>query len=162
MHQKSNLESTTKPPILTIVDQCLVHVWRGRTTYLEAKAALSLTRKAVRTLKSPLGLLVIIEEGSELPDKKTQKVLQEVGRSLEPIGQGCALVYEGTGFRAAAVRAVALSMQLVVKQNYPTRVMSNVPQAVMWLEQRLSLPPSSLAIQVRDLRSGMASISSPL
>jgi hypothetical protein len=44
----------------------------------------------------------------------------------------CWLV-EGTGFRAAAVRAALTGLQLVSKSPYPTRVCASVREALSWI-----------------------------
>ena len=56
-----------------------------------------------------------------------------------------AYVVEGSGFKAATVRAVLVGLEIFHKKTYETHVATTIGNAVKWLDTRM--PPNS---QTRD------------
>jgi hypothetical protein len=106
---------------------------------------------AIRNLKpviervkaaNPAGaaMLTVVEPKASMP---TPEARDELPRLFKAVGVGIAcsgLVFEGIGFRAAAVRALTTTFNLLAAQPFPHRVFAKVSEAeAMFIER---LPPS--------------------
>lgn len=49
--------------------------------------------------------------------------------------QASGVVFEGTGFRAAAVRSVVVSLTMLARQQYPHKVFATLEETALWLER---------------------------
>jgi len=70
--------------------------------------------------------------GSTASGAVSQLLAQHGSRLL-----GGALTIEGNGFRAAAKRALAMSVRTVAKKSYPSGTFPNVRDASLWLAEHI-------------------------
>ncbi len=78
------------------------------------------------------GLVTIIEADAPLPSSEARDAVAEF---LKSVGDKCAVsavIFEGAGFRSAAVRAVVTGLTMLAKQAYPHRVFGSVEEAAPW------------------------------
>ena len=83
----------------------------------------------------------------------------ELARTFEILGDtiACsALVFEGDGFRAAAVRAIATTISQVSRSPFPHRVFSSIEKAGEWMETySIGISSSQLVRDVGHVRNAM-------
>ncbi len=112
-----------------------------------------------------IAALVIIPSVAKPPPDEVRKAISNlmtrVGADLRC---ACWLV-EGTGFRAAAVRAALASLQLVVRSSYPTRVCATIEDAIGWIIPHLDNGPQRMgeaAAAINAIQAGRHGLSSAL
>ena len=68
-------------------------------------------------------------------------------------------MFEGSGFRAAAVRSVVVGLTMLAKQGFPHKVFANLPDAADWLDAELAhtvadpFSARDLCRAIRELRA---------
>jgi hypothetical protein len=88
-----------------------------------------------------IAMLTVLEPGAQMPTAEAREALPQLFKDVAS-GISCsALVFEGVGFRAAAVRALTTTFNRMTAQPFPHRVFADVTEAEsMFMEL---LPPSS-------------------
>ena len=118
-----------------------VSLWRHRT---EEHAIFNL-RPVIQAVQAahPAGIamVTVLEPNAELPTPGARQELPKLFKDVAS-GMACsALVCEGEGFRAAAVRALTTTITMLAAQPYPHRVFPTVAAAEVMLIT--GLPPSA-------------------
>lgn len=109
-------------------------IWRDQTTVAGAHHL----RTAYHDFAEPgqkYGLVTIIEADAPLPESEARDAVAEF---LNGISETCvvsSVIFEGGGFRSAAVRAVVTGLTMLARQAYPHRVFGSVPEAAPWYVQ---------------------------
>lgn len=130
-------------------------VWRRETTVdavLKMEASLD---ELARSVGHDVGAFIIAEEGARAPSPAVRNPIAKVMKDA-PVAF-CAVVLEGTGFRAAALRAFATGIGLLARPRYPYRPFATVLDGAKWLENRtpqgvLCVPADSIASAVHRVR----------
>ena len=132
-----NIVAQDEDYVLATWQQIFVVVWRRDTT-LEAVAALHRECREFAT-KHPLGigLLTIVSEKAPMPPSPARHAVADFLAQGSAYIKCSAVLMEGTGFRAAAVRSVVTGLTMLAKQAYPHRVCS-LPDAVAMLSHTLT------------------------
>ena len=78
-------------------------------------------------------LFTIVEETAPLPDGKGRTALSNILRFCADEVFASAVVMEGDGFRASAVRSVATGLSIVARQPFPHRVFRKVQDGAQWI-----------------------------
>jgi len=78
-------------------------------------------------------------------------------RDASDIIKASGVVFEGSGFRAAAVRSVVISLTMLAGQKYPHKVFANLIETAVFLEREVG---SVLAagFTARSLEDGVSAI----
>jgi hypothetical protein len=80
-----------------------------------------------------LACLVIIPPGATPPADEVRRALKSgFQRVAQCLRCTCWLV-EGTGFRAATVRAALAGLRLFIRVSHPTRITDNLEDAIRWM-----------------------------
>lgn len=80
-------------------------------------------------------MLTVIEQSASLPPADIrQRLSTALERTVDPVLS--AVVYEGSGFRAAAVRGVVTGLTALKKLPYPHRVFASVNAASEWFDDQ--------------------------
>ena len=99
-------------------------------------------------------MVTIVEQGAPLPSTQARTVTAEILRTA-PIRLS-AMVFEGQGFGAAAVRGVITGIGLLARTPYPHRTFATVTEAVSWIERETreneSMPRRSVEAAVAEVR----------
>lgn len=141
------------------VGHCCVLLWRGAVT----EARFQLQKEAMEHLTSlypgEASIMCVIEPASEPPNQelrhKAGKLLTELGPKIRCI----AFVVEGTGFRAAMIRGVLSSVELLKRdKSHPTRYFGNVAHAATWIGTQSTQPASEIISGAAYLRQRMDSL----
>jgi hypothetical protein len=124
-----------------------VCMWRHET---HAQSILNL-KPVIQRLKStnPAGIamLTIVEPNADLPTPQARDELPKLFKQVAK-GISCsALVFEGVGFRAAAIRALTTTFNMVAAQPFPHKVFGSVQDAEAMFTKLL--PESAKGEQLR-------------
>lgn len=112
----------------------MFYVWRGVTTVAAARGiGTHIARIHADHAKRPCVLLGVVEAGTPPPEAEARKVLTESMKAGGAYLQASALAFEGEGFQASMVRAVATGLALLARTPYPHQVFASVPLAAQWL-----------------------------
>jgi len=84
-----------------------------------------------------LGGLVIIPSEANPPPEEVRRAIGEVIMSVRPQLRCLCWLVEGAGFRAATVRAALIGLRVFSRRSYPTRVASDMTEAIRWILKNL-------------------------
>lgn len=112
---------------VVVYEGILLQLWRTATT----ADGVRLVRKTLKDFAQQIRFtVVVIEDGATTPGSEARAELQALAAELVP--RFAAVVYEGDGFRAAAVRAVITSILLFTRQALPVKIFSSTASATEW------------------------------
>jgi hypothetical protein len=133
-----------------------VSVWRSAATARTAVRLATVLRRFAAGHSGGVSMIVVIEPGCTMPDTEARERMSRDMKRHETFTRHMVLVYEGEGFRAAAVRSVVAGMQLLSRQVVPTTTVATVTQGASWLAERRaseSLSAKELEEAVTVIRS---------
>lgn len=110
-------------------------IWRDQTTVAGAQHLARAYHEFAKAGES-YGLITIIEADAPLPESEARDAVAEF---LNGISETCvvsSVIFEGAGFRSAAVRAVVTGLTMLARQAYPHRVFGSVEEAAPWYVER--------------------------
>jgi hypothetical protein len=137
--------------------QIFAVVWRHETTLKGVQTLHDECRKFATKHPQGIGLLTIVSAGAPMPTSPVRQAVADFLAQGSAYIKCSAVLMEGTGFRAAAVRSVVTGLTMLAKQAYPHRVCS-VHDAVSMLAQTLSaasgraIDSAALRVAIDDLR----------
>lgn len=131
----------------------LIQLWQVGTPLDGATFAREAAQRLAASDAPKTASLVIVPRESTVPERDARDQLAQLPDDLAR-GAGLAMVHEGTGFRASAVRAILLGMMRLARSRVPHEVVATVPEGVSWLCQRVEIPGGARALNVavRELR----------
>jgi hypothetical protein len=129
------VETATSDVVIGTWNNVAVGIWKSPTAET-FRAFMRCQDKLAGENPSGIFAMSIIEEGSPMPSRDARKqladlVMAEKGRVILS-----AVVPEGSGFRAAAVRAVSGAMMVLSKPPFPQEVFSTVRDACQWFDRQ--------------------------
>lgn len=133
----------------------VVILWKRETTLDGVAATGRGVKAALKGSPEGAALMTIVEAGAAMPPAEARDAL---ARQLAEHGEHIrcsAVVYEGAGFRAAAVRSVVTGLSLLAKQPFPHKVFATVNAASAWMAGLLpqgGLPTRDLVQAISDVR----------
>lgn len=122
----------------------LIQIWRHGTTLDAAKKVRGAAARLAVEQKGPIATLVVVEPGASLPDRDARAQLAGMVSDQRVRMAGAAMVHEGEGFRAAAVRAVVTGLMTMARNPFPHHVTATVAEACTWFDKDRRLPASDL------------------
>lgn len=130
MHLKSELDL---PEALVAITPGLIALeWRATPTQTAARRVGEVMARTLRT-DGPHLMLTLANGSSAPPDATTRELLSKQITELGSALGGVAFTVEGSGFGAAAVRAIVSGMYIVTRPAYPVKVFATIPEACAWL-----------------------------
>ena len=96
-------------------------VWRHETTLEGIQNSNTLVAEVARRHPKGIALLTVISAVAPMPSSEARKTLADLMSSNRCI-RCSAVIMEGTGFRAAAVRSVVTSLTLLSRHDFPHRI----------------------------------------
>lgn len=97
-------------------------IWRRETTMEGAEQLRTECRAFAESHPRGIALLTIVESGAPLPSSGPRKAIAEFLGEASAFIKCSAVIFEGSGFRAAAVRSVVTGLTLMARQKYPHKV----------------------------------------
>lgn len=85
-----------------------------------------------------IACLVVLEPDASPPDSNARRKLDELAELLMSRSTCLAYVYQGSGFRAAAIRGVMVALTLLGRRRVPTRIFATIPPALAFMTEHLS------------------------
>ncbi len=146
---------TAKTHAVFAVDDVLVQLWEHETATLAMAAVLGrCVRWKLEDPTRPLWMISIVGGRATMPDGKARQIAAELPQYFNTF----VMVADGTGFRAAVVRSVLTSMQLLSKVSAATPpVVGNVDAGVQQL-----VTASGGAVDAARLLSAIATVRATL
>ncbi|WP_438003823.1 serine/threonine-protein kinase [Sorangium sp. So ce321] len=132
--------------ILASWRQILCIIWRRETTNEGVRRLCDACRDFAKQHPRGIGLLTVIESGAPLPPAAVRKELADFLAGASAFIRCSAVVVEGAGFRAAAVRSVVTGLSLVARQRYPHQVCDMRKAGLMFAD----ILPAATGIDVSD------------
>jgi hypothetical protein len=129
----------------------LIFIWREVTRPATVDEHRKYIESHVAKHRTPLSLFVITEPKIEIPDSATREKLAALLLAAAPVGCGAALVFEGGGFRGAAVRGVSTVLNALARQPYPYRSFGTVESGATWLGSIHVVDGKAGAVSAADL-----------
>jgi hypothetical protein len=126
--------------VIGSLDDCMICIVHTLTS--EAIDAIARTMNQLVARHGALRALSIAarKTGSEAVGEHRVAVAELVRQYTRCI-RGAAVVSEGSGFRATAVRSLVTAVHIAGRASHPTKVFSTVPDALAWLAtQRADVP----------------------
>jgi hypothetical protein len=109
-------------------------VWMGDVEVRITEQIQTRLRAHAGTLPSGrTALFTVVEETAPLPSSERRTALSNILRYCTAEVFASAVVMEGDGFRASAVRSVATGLSLVARQPFPHRVFRRVQDGAQWI-----------------------------
>jgi hypothetical protein len=142
--------------------QVFLVLWRRETTMEGARHLETACTAFARTQPGGIGLLTIVESGAPLPPAAARDAIAAFLASGSAFIKCSAVVFEGSGFRAAAVRSVVTGLTLMAKQAYPHKV-CNLEEAVSMFARilpaatKVPFNPSLFSASLTELRQSIDS-----
>lgn len=124
----------------------LLHAWTGvAPSIAEVKAAMAKQVEAVKGFRQQrAALVVLIHPSTPLPSEDLRETLKaEMQKLLPHLLLGVTLI-PSAGFRAAAMRAVVTTLQLVVRPGHKEKVVAGPDEAAAFLCRELDDPELSI------------------
>lgn len=120
------------------LDRFFAMVWR-RETRIDAVKRVNriITDFAASLAPQRFCLLTLVEAGAPMPPAGSRAGLAHLLHANAEFLVASAVAYEGSGFRAAAVRGVATSIAVMSNHQFPHRVFSSVFEATDFLTTEL-------------------------
>lgn len=125
------------------LDKLLIAVWRG-SSYDGADAFYREMKAGVLRHGSGVGHLAVIEPNTPLPDAASRERIASIFDEHPAAVSGVCVVFEGTGFFAAAVGSVATGIMFLSGRNMPFKVSNSLPEGVIFLGRHLPDPDFSV------------------
>ena len=158
---EASLKVVTPDYCIATWSSVLVLIWRVNTT-MDAVAAVRHEIEALgRAHPQGIGLLTIVEQAAPVPSSEARNGLARTLADFGKIIRHSAVVHEGSGFRAAAIRGVVTGLTMLARPPYPHKVFSTLDSAALWLASGLraagiDCDAEDLSTAVRDVRVRVA------
>lgn len=122
--------------LMATSEHVCIAVWETKPTrdlfeIQKAHLAAAVAREPGRAL-----FLCIVSKGAAPPDQEVRDASSKMVASHGQRLAGCALVIEGTGFRAAITRTVLTGIMIVTRAPVPITFHDSVAAGCRWLEAR--------------------------
>lgn len=114
--------------------QIFAVIWRRETTMQGASHLRAGCTEFAMHHPRGIGLLTIVEARAPMPPSEPRNEIASFLHDASSFIKCSAVVYEGTGFRAAAVRSVVTGLTMMARQAYPHRVCDLVEASRMYAE----------------------------
>jgi hypothetical protein len=134
--------------------------WRTDVSVEGAAATDQIMEQLERRSARHFGFITVVDAQADLrvPGPARTAVSRMIKR-FEPSISAAAIVFEGDGFKATAVRSIVTAINLAARNKFPNRVFPLVAPAVRWVLESLEGPktqPAILVDRIAALRSKMS------
>lgn len=115
-----------------------VVIWRVNTTVAAVQRVDQTCEQFAAAHPDGIGHVTIVEQSAPMPPNDARDRLALYLRESTHI-KASAVAFEGTGFRAAAVRSVVAGLALIARQPFPHKIFPTLETASDWLIPELKL-----------------------
>jgi len=117
-----------------VLSNLVMVVWRRRTLLGPYRDAMQLVTRVGRRHPTGVGVMQVVEVDAVPPDSDTRNAFGEMMR--HPAVKHFSLTHEGTGFKAASVRAIVSGVNALARPRFPHSVHSSVADASRWAAEK--------------------------
>lgn len=121
-------------------------IWKVDTTEKGMKRVADLFRAT--SLPQRIGMLTVVDADATMPSAEARNLGAAFLAKNSNRIVASAVVHEGSGFKAAAVRAVVTGLSMLARQPFPHKVFSEVQPAASWLSASGVTGPGSSSVAV--------------
>jgi len=135
--------------------QFYIDIWRVNTTLAGLRILKSSFDEFRQSFPEGVGLITIVEPGARLPATDARQGLGQLLADAAGSIRFSAVVFEGGGFRASAVRGVVASLTLLARPPFPHRVFATATEACAWFQRGFGsdqVSAKELETAISDLR----------
>jgi len=126
------------------LDKVLVAVWRGASIG-SADLFYDEMRRGIVRHQRGLGHLAVIEPRTPLPPSEARERIASIFNEYPDSTSAVSVVFEGTGFFAAAVGSVATGIMFLSGRRTPFKVATNIGEAALFLTRHVRGPEGNLS-----------------
>ncbi len=136
-----------------------VIIWRNETTIQGVEAFRAASLQFAKAHPEGIGLLTIIVDKAPMPPSKARDRLAAYMRDPNNGIRASGVLFEGSGFRSAAVRSVVTGLTIIARQAFPHKVFANINDTADFLAPLLSeacgedVGSQDIVAAVADIRS---------
>src|SRR5262245_47700425 len=147
---------------LAIQGNVLISVHRNPVTAEVVEQDYAAAKKLLQAHRTGIGQFVVLEADAAAPDAGAQAVLARWSSDEEATVRARVVVHMASGFPAAQLRAIALTLSRDGRLEHPDHVCEGIAEAVAWLTSELTErgAPCPMAPEllhaVRELRKRLA------
>jgi len=153
MTESAEIVVSTKDYLFATWQHLMLAVWRGHTTMDGVREGQRVFHEHIKNHPGGVLLLTVVEDGAPMPDADARNELGKLLQSGAGHTKKSAVVYEGEGFRAAAVRSVVTGILVFSKPPFPHKVFARVAEAAGFLaSEGGQITGKQLADLVHDVR----------
>lgn len=105
-------------------------VWRRRTMPEAYRGAMRLATEHARKHPTGVGVLQVVEVDAVPPEADARKAFSEFMKW--PGVSHFSVTHEGSGFKAASVRAVVMGAAIIARASFPYAIHSSIVEAASW------------------------------
>lgn len=147
---------------------CFIVIWHNDTELSAVRRLSEIFRGFIDQQPSKVTFLTIVDAGAPVPSSEARTALASfMSQAGERIGAS-AVIFEGSGFRAAAVRSVVTGLTMLARQGYPHKVFATLTEGIMWINATMRAVhapelalAASFATGISELRGTLGSHGKP-
>ena len=129
-------------------------LWRYETTFVAYKRAIELAKELVTLCPQGIGTAHIVEVDAVPPSSETRAAFVEYLRL--PGLRHYSVTHEGTGFKAAGVRAIVAAQQALARPRCEHAIFGDIPAAARWHEaQQRQINRNENASKIAECLNGL-------
>lgn len=110
----------------------VLQFWHKDTTLQGVAALRAAVAKVTEESAEGLRILIIVEPSASMPSRESRSEIADFMTHYRESIRSTALAFEGTGFRAASIRAVVTGLNLLAHHPFPYGVFASIPEALGW------------------------------
>ncbi|MGH7283164.1 MAG: hypothetical protein ACRELY_16685 [Polyangiaceae bacterium] len=131
-------------------------IWRHDTSLAAIENARKMSEELIQKHAEGINWFTVIEENATMPSQEARTKINEVMNRGGKNTLRSALIFEGTGFRAAATRSVVTGISFVSPLPFPHKIFGTVNTACAWLAGATKdTDPTALANAIEDARTSL-------
>jgi hypothetical protein len=133
----------------------VLQIWHKQTTREGVAALRGAIANVAKDSRDGLRLLVVVEPEAAMPSRESRSDIAAFMTDYKASIRATALAFEGTGFRAASIRAVVTGLNLLAQHPFPYGVFASIAEALAWTPMAplaAGTPPMGLSKLVRSFR----------
>lgn len=111
-------------------------VWRNETTLPASEMVHKRCEEFARRHPDGVGMLTVVTANAPMPPAESRERLARFMREGTYV-MASAVAFEGTGFRAAAIRSVVTGLTMLARQPFPHKIFATLEDASGWLATQL-------------------------
>jgi hypothetical protein len=111
-------------------------VWRNETTMTASEMVHRRCEEFAKRFPEGVGMLTVVTANAPMPPADSRERLARFMREGTYV-KASGVAFEGTGFRAAAIRSVVTGLTMLARQPFPHKIFATLEEASGWLAIQL-------------------------